>query len=115
MKLFLILAATCFLAQTWNHPQVEPPIYHDRMQTTTTGTFTIISPPPTSSIRIGGSQIIEINDKEGKLMVHIDQDGKVTYGTDYKADDAAKTFWETLAKAYPVICEKVTAPTPAKQ
>lgn len=52
-----------------------------------------------------GFSIIKINDKEGHLMAEVDPKGRVIYGEGYKPDDAAKTFWEAMARAYPKVCD----------
>jgi hypothetical protein len=60
--------------------------------------------------------LIEIRDKDGKTMVLISPDGKVTYGANYKADESAKTFWEALALTYPSVCKQFQVPpAPKKQ
>lgn len=38
----------------------------------------------------------------GKLVVEIGMDGSVKYGPGFKADKAAKEFWEAVSKAYPI-------------
>jgi hypothetical protein len=54
--------------------------------------------------------LIEVRDKDGKQMVSISSDGKVTYGENYKADESAKTFWEALALTYPSVCKQFQVP-----
>jgi hypothetical protein len=60
-------------------------------------------------IMIGGGQIMEVKNEDDKVMIHIDNDGKVTYGDNYKPDETAKVFWTTLAQSYPGVCEKIEA------
>ena len=43
--------------------------------------------------------LIVVDQKQtGELMVSIASDGKLTYGPNYKPDEAAKLFWETVAQ-----------------
>ena len=64
----------------------------------------VVNIQPTPTIQIGGSVIIEVRDKDGKLMIRIDRDGKSILGEGYKPDDGAKVFWEVLARDYPLVC-----------
>lgn len=73
------------------------------------GTEFHIDYTPQPTILIGGSAIIVINDADKKMMVNVTREGVVTYGEGYKPDDAAKAFWQGLAKYYPVVCEKPKA------
>lgn len=42
---------------------------------------------------------------DGKPVVTISTiDGSVKYGEGFKADSAAKEFWEQVSKAYPSVC-----------
>lgn len=53
----------------------------------------------------GTTHVLEVRDKDGKLIVDVDYDGTAKYGESYKPTDAAKAFWTTLASAYPKVCE----------
>lgn len=57
------------------------------------------------TVMTSGKVLMEITDKNEKLMVRVSEDGKVEYGDGYKADSVTKVFWEELAKAYPEVCE----------
>jgi len=87
-------------------PQTHPIPPQDPSGNTTSTIFALQLEPPGPTVAIAGSKILFVKDKDGNLMVNIDQQGKVTYGEKYKPDDAAKTFWEVLAKYYPVVCEQ---------
>lgn len=79
---------------------------------------------PSTTVHTSGSiaffkqtSIIEVRDKNEKLMVSIDPDGKVIYGEKYKPEESAKTFWRILAQSYPTVCRELhkpeSAPKPA--
>ena len=65
-----------------------------------------LNPAPDVAVQIGGGLIIEVHDKEGKLMIRIDREGHSTVGDGYHPDAGAKTFWEAMAKYYPSVCAK---------
>lgn len=52
----------------------------------------------------GADNVIRINDANGKLMVKVANDGKVTYGEGYNADDGAKAFWAAMYKYKVLSC-----------
>lgn len=61
------------------------------------------------SVRDDGTvrSMMEIRNRAGETMVVVDLDGKVLLGPNYKADDAARAFWEAIVKAAPKVCEGV--------
>lgn len=42
--------------------------------------------------------ILRIMNDDGTLIVQVDDVGGITYGPDYHPDEAAKIFWESVAK-----------------
>lgn len=100
-KRFII--AICLLAAEAVMAQIKPTNITD-------STLTIQPPPRQPMVMIGGGNIIEIKDKDGKLMVLVSADGKITYGDDYPPAASARVFWEKLAEAYPVVCKAKEKP-----
>lgn len=95
----VLLAASGVLAQTKSTGD------------TVSSTLAIQPSPSQPMVMIGGdSRIIEVRDKSDKLMVLVSPDGKVTYGSDYLPDASARTFWEALAKDYPIVCKAKEKP-----
>lgn len=64
----------------------------------------IFTPYEGPTIVLGGDQIIEIKNSKGELIVRADPQGKITYGGNYKPDEAARTFWEVLTRSYSEVC-----------
>ncbi len=56
-----------------------------------------------------------IADKDGNEMVKVTSNGDVSYGKGYTPDQAARTFWEVLAKYHPVVCGQHKDETPKKR
>lgn len=106
-------AASGPCAQTPAKPKPKPKPDLD-LWTTGTTTLTMQAAESQPFIMIGGAEIIEVHAKNGDLMVRVAQDGRVIYGDKYKVGDSAKTFWEAMAKYYPVVCTK-PATMPAKE
>ncbi len=44
--------------------------------------------------------LLEIRGQGGEPIIEIRNDGQITYGYDYKPDEAAKLFWEAIAMAW---------------
>ena len=90
----ILLGASLF-AQSQEKPKQKVP---EAEPLTTVGTYI------DSSARTQVSAI-EIDGDGGKLVVRIKTDGSVEYGEGFKADTAAKKFWEEISKAYPQVCD----------
>jgi hypothetical protein len=106
--LFLLLGISIVtLAQAPKKP-VPPPATAPKSQEKLTSdypTYTL-SDLREPFVGIGGTDMIVVSDKDGKLMIKVTQDGKITYGPGYTPDAAARTFWEVLARYYPIVCEE---------
>ena len=104
MKRAMMLVVFLLAVAAWPQTHPAPLRLNQVLDLNAPRSFTMSAKNPGPSIGIGGSQIFFVKDEDGNLMVNIDQQGKVTYGEKYKPDDAAKTFWNVLAKYYPIVC-----------
>lgn len=67
------------------------------------GVPAVTIPPPPVQVRLAdlnGDRLV-INDDEGRPLVTCRGDGTLKYGGRYDPDDAARRFWEALARACP--------------
>ena len=110
LSVLLLGSLACAQTPAKPKPPAEPSLFTD----TASGITLTSGPQP--MIAIGGNQIIEMHDKDGKLIIRIDRDGKSTLGDDYHPDAGAKAFWEAMAKYYPLVCiPPKPATMPAKE
>jgi hypothetical protein len=107
MKIITVILLVCLCCQAQSPKKDETPAGNLAADSL------MIDNTPQPHVSIGGTYIIEIDDKDDALMVRVDRDGKITYGKGYSADASAKTFWELLAKYYPVVCKREELPPPA--
>lgn len=112
----ILLLAMLACAQTPAKPKPSDKP-SDTLLTGGSGTIMFQAGPPEPLISIGGTDIIEIKDAQGKLMIRIDRDGHSTLGDGYHPDAGAKLFWEALARYYPLVCAPLPKPAtmPAKE
>jgi len=90
MKRAILCAATLLLASgAWG-------------QTTSTGNLTIETTDPISS----SFHYIEIRGENGEMLVQVNLDGTVTFGKNYKPDEAARIFWKAIGDTAPAKQEK---------
>ena len=92
IALLLAAAGTVFAQSVNQGKKDESPLYGTSPTTGIGWSISNLTTTPTLALFANGTELMEIRDKDGKLIVRIPREGKTVYGEDYKPDDGAKKF-----------------------